>query len=94
MKGFVLTIGKRQKTVHLPDFKKNGLHFRQLLSQYGIQAVFSALFLMGLVVGALSGRQFGEDTFQKLDMLFVTNIGARMEMSFFEIFNIYLMLLH
>ena len=86
MKGFVFTFGKKKKTIRLPEKIQNGLDLKQLLSRYGVRSVFSLLFLMGLVVGALSGRGFQAETFRKLDLLFVTNIDARMEMSFFDIF--------
>lgn len=86
MKGFVFTFRKNQKTIRLPDVAEQRVHLRQLLSRYGIQAVFAAMFLIGLVVGAASGQGFSQETFDKLDMLFVTNIGARMDMSVFNIF--------
>lgn len=86
MKGFVFTFGNKQKTVRIPDIGQHGFDLKRLLSRCGIQAVFSVMFLLGLIVGAASGKSFGADTFHKLDLLFITNIGARMEMSFFDIF--------
>lgn len=86
MKGFVFSFGHNNKTLRLPAVKQQGVRIRQLLSRYGIHTVFTAMFLIGLVVGAASGRGFSQETFDKLDMLFVTNIDARMEMSVFNIF--------
>lgn len=86
MKGFVFTFRNNPKALRLPDFHHSGHDFRLLLRRYGIQAVFAAVFLLGLIIGAVSGRNFSNDTFEKLDLLFVTNIGARMEMSAFNIF--------
>lgn len=86
MKGLIFTFGNKQKAIRLPQLKERGFDMKRLLSRYGVQAVFGALFLMGLVVGALSGRSFSTDTLSKLDLLFVTNIDARMKMSFFDIF--------
>lgn len=86
MKGFVFTFGNNQKTLRLPDIRKRGGDLKNLLSRFGIQAVFSALFLLGLAVGAASGRGFGSETFEKLDLLFVTNLDARTQMSVFDIF--------
>ena len=86
MKGFVFTLGKNRRAVRLPDIRQHGSRMKQYLSRYGIRTVFAALFLLGLAVGAASGRGFSRDTFDKLDMLFVTNIDARMEMSVFDIF--------
>ncbi|MBQ3331122.1 MAG: stage II sporulation protein M [Ruminococcus sp.] len=57
-----------------------------MLRRYGVQAVFAFMFLLGLVIGAVSGRGFSNNTFEKLDLLFVTNIDARMEMNIFNIF--------
>ena len=86
MKGFVFSFGHNNKTLRLPAVKQQGVRIRQLLSRYGIHTVFTAMFLIGLVVGAASGRGFSQETFDKLDMLFVKNIDARMEMSVFNIF--------
>ena len=86
MKGFVFTFGNNQKTLRLPDIRKHGGDLKQYLSRFGIQTVFSVLFVLGLAVGAASGRSFGSETFEKLDLLFVTNIDARTQMSVFDIF--------
>ncbi|MBQ3284099.1 MAG: stage II sporulation protein M [Ruminococcus sp.] len=86
MKGFVFTFRNNPKALRLPDLHQSGRDFRQLLRRYGVQAVFAALFLLGLIIGAVSGRGFGKETFEKLDLLFVTNIDARMDMSVFNIF--------
>ena len=86
MKGFVFALKKNKKIIRLPDIKKNGYDVRQLLSRYGLQAVFSALFLLGLIVGAACSKGFSQDTFDKLDLLFVTNLSARQEMNIFQFF--------
>ena len=86
MKGFVFTFRNNKKVLRFPDVREQGRTVRQFLSRYGIQSVFSALFLIGLVVGAASGRSFQQETFDKLDLLFVTNFDARMDMSVFQIF--------
>ena len=86
MKGFVFTFRNNKKSLHLPAIKQHTYNVKNLLSRYGVQAVFSALFLLGLVVGAASGRGFEQETFEKLDLLFITNIDARMGMSVFDIF--------
>lgn len=86
MKGFVFTLRNNPKTLRLPDIRQRGHDLRQLLTRYGIQAVFAALFMLGLIIGAASGRGFSKETFEKLDLLFITNIDARMEMSVFNIF--------
>ncbi|MBQ4239258.1 MAG: stage II sporulation protein M [Ruminococcus sp.] len=86
MKGFVFTFRNNQKPLPLPDLRQHGYDFKKLLSRYGLQAVFGVMFLLGLIIGAVSGRGFGKETFEKLDLLFVTNIDARMEMNVFSIF--------
>lgn len=86
MKGFVFTVPKNKQLLRLPDIRRHGHDLRQLLSRYGLQAVFVALFLLGLVIGAAASRSFDRETFDKLDLLFVTNLDARREMSAFGIF--------
>lgn len=86
MKGFVFTFRNNQKALRLPDIKQRSYDVKMLLTRYGMQAVFAALFVLGLIVGAASGRGFSKETFDKLDLLFVTNIDARTQMSVFDIF--------
>lgn len=87
MKSFVLHLKKNPRAFRLPSIRRSGAHnMRDLLSRYGIQGVFAALFLLGLIVGATSGHSYDETTSDTLDLLFVTNIGARQEMRVFDIF--------
>ena len=87
MKGFVLTFrNNKQKVIHLPDIKQRGYDLKNLVSRFGIQSAFAAAFLIGLIVGAAAGRGFSREVFEKLDLLFITNIDARMQMSVFDIF--------
>ena len=87
MKGFVFTFrNNNRKVLTLPDVKKRGYDLKQLISRFGIQSAFAAAFLIGLIVGAATGRGFSHDTFEKLDLLFITNIDARLDMSVFDIF--------
>ena len=87
MKGFVFTLrNNHQKAIRFPDIRQNGFDIRRLLSRYGIQSAFAVMFLLGLVVGAISGKGFDREVFEKLDLLFVTNIDARMDMGAFELF--------
>ena len=85
MKGFVFTFrNNNRKVLTLPDVKKRGYDLKQLISRFGIQSAFAAAFLIGLIVGAATGRSFSHDTFEKLDLLFITNIDARLDMSVFD----------
>lgn len=86
MKGFVLHFNRSKKIFRLPDLKERRSDLRRIVSRFGIQALFGALFLLGLIVGAASSKSFDKDTFDKLDLLFVTNIEARLEMSVIDIF--------
>ena len=87
MKGLVLTFrNNKQKVIHLPDIKQHGYDLKHLVSRFGIQSAFAAAFVIGLVVGAATGRGFSRETFEKLDLLFITNIDARLDMSVFDIF--------
>ena len=86
MKGFVFTFRKNQKALRLPDIRRRGTDCKRLLSRYGVRTVFAALFLLGLVTGAACAKGFGSETYNKLDLLFVTNIDARSQMSVFDIF--------
>lgn len=72
--------------MRLSDMKQRGYDVRQLIARYGIHLAFAAAFLIGLIVGAATGRGFRQETFEKLDLLFITNIDARMEMNVFDIF--------
>ena len=87
MKGLVLTLRNNQhKLSLLPEFRKHGSDIKLAVSRYGIRLVFAALFLLGLVVGAACSESFSQETFEKLDLLFLTDIDARMQMSIFELF--------
>ena len=86
MKGIVFNLNGSKKAIRIPDIKKRGLDIKRLFSRFGLQTMFALLFLLGLIVGAASSKSFDKDTFDKLDLLFVTNIDARLEMSVFDIF--------
>ncbi len=87
MKGFVFTFrNNNRKVLSLPDIKRHSYDVKQLIARFGIQSAFAAAFLIGLIVGAATGRGFSREVFEKLDLLFITNIDARLEMSVFDIF--------
>lgn len=86
MKGFVMQFGNKSRRLRLPDISVQRHRAQTMLRRYGSQAVFAALFLLGLIVGAAAAKGFDESTFDRLDLLFVTNISARLDMSVFDIF--------
>ena len=67
--------------------RKSQLSFRKLASRYGVQAFLVTLFVMGLTVGAASGQGFDRELYDRLDFLFLTNIGSRLGMTPFQIFS-------
>ena len=81
-----MRLGGRKRTIRLPSVKRPKMSVKELISRYGLQALFIALFLLGLAVGAACSRSFDSELFERLDILFVTNIEARLEMSAFGIF--------
>jgi len=87
MKGFVLHFRNQNKAIRLPSVGSGIRSLRVLIMHYGLRTLFAALFLMGLIVGALSGRSFDKTIVERLDFLFVTNIEARLQMSAFSIFS-------
>ena len=86
MKGIVFHVNSNNRVLRLPELKKRGSDIKRLISRYGVQAVFAALFMLGLIVGAASSKSFDKSVFDKLDLLFVTNLEARLGMSVADIF--------
>ena len=73
--------------IRLPSVGSGVRSIRSFLARYGLKTLFAALFMMGLIVGALSSRGFDKALFERLDFLFVTNVEARLGMSAFAIFT-------
>lgn len=86
MKGIVFHVNSNNKVLRLPELKRRGSDIKRLISRYGVQAVFAALFMLGLIVGAASSKSFDKSVFDRLDLLFVTNLEARLGMSVADIF--------
>ncbi len=86
MKGIVFHVNSNNKILRLPELKRRGGDIKRFISRYGVQAVFAALFMLGLTVGAASSRSFDKSVFDKLDLLFITNLEARLGMSVAGIF--------
>ena len=83
----MLTLRNNRKTdFRLPDVRGIGKRIRDFVTGYGLQSVFALLFLFGLIVGAACSGSFDEETLGRLDLLFVTNISARTQMSVPDIF--------
>lgn len=80
MKGVVFSFGKfkragnRSKSLSLPDFK-------YIFRRYGITLLFVFLLVFGLTLGALYARSAQSETLNSLDLLFTTNLDARLSQS-------------
>lgn len=86
MKGFVLHFGSESKKLRLPDLGAGALNAKEKLRKYGVRAVFAGLFALGFLVGAGCASGIDKGVAERLDMLFVTNISARLDMSVPQIF--------
>jgi len=86
MKGVVLRFKSRSGRLSLNSLKRPISSVKDFLSRYGTYTLFTALFFMGLAVGAACSRGVDSQLLGKLDFLFVTNMKARLSMSPFDIF--------
>lgn len=86
MKGFVLTLRNGNNPRRLPDLSRETLRIRRFIKRHGLQAILCLLFLFGLVIGVTFAQGFSRTTYDRLDLLFVTNISARAQMSLPQIF--------
>ena len=82
MKGFVLRFGRNKYT----DIKGIKEKLRVFFKRRGVRSLLLCMFLLGLTAGAAFSGSFEENTLNRLDMLFLTNISARQSMSAFDIF--------
>ena len=80
MKGIVLSLGIPKKgRFHLPDF-------RFLFRRYGILIAFAGVLLTGLALGAVYAQNADGRTLRSLDLLFTTNLNARLSQGVFGTF--------
>lgn len=86
MKGFVLHFGSESKKLRLPDLGKSAESAKEKLRRYGVRAVFAGLFALGFLIGAGCASGIDKGVAERLDLLFVTNISARLSMSVPQIF--------
>ena len=86
MKGFVFHLSNRTRPIRLSAVGHRVKSLRAAVSRYGVQALFSSLFVMGLIVGAACSRSFDKELLERLDFLFISNVEARLQMSAFDIF--------
>ena len=86
MKGFVLTLRNSKQTAKLPDLRRLLERAKVFIKRHGLQAVLCLLFLFGLVIGVTFAQGVSRTTYERLDLLFVTNISARMHMTLPQIF--------
>lgn len=80
MKSIILSLAlPRRQKLRLPDF-------RGFIARYGLFLLFAAILLAGLTFGAVYARNADSRTLQSLDILFTTNLDARLGQSPFGIF--------
>ena len=80
MKGFVFSLA-------LPHSGRRSPDIRGFLRRYGLYVWFAAMLLAGLVLGVVYARNADEDTLRSLDLLFTTNLDARLSQSAFGTFS-------
>ena len=80
MKGFVFSLA-------LPHSRRRSPDIRGFLRRYGLYVWFAAMLLAGLVLGVVYARNADEDTLRSLDLLFTTNLDARLSQSAFGTFS-------
>ena len=74
MKGIVFTLKR-------PSVAKRRLHLGEIkyfTRRYGSLLLFAAILLTGLILGAVCARNAGKQTLNSLDLLFTTNLDARL----------------
>ena len=74
MKGFVFSLALPRTRRQKPDLKR-------FLHRYGLYALFAGLLLLGLALGAVYARNADKGTLRALDLLFTTNLDARLSQS-------------
>lgn len=88
MKGIVFSVERdfqRIKTEHRRPFSEFSI--KRFLSLYGLYLFYIAIFLLGVIFGALSFSKVDSSVFEQLDLLFMTNMEERLKLSAFEIFT-------
>ena len=86
MKVIVFHFRKNKHILRIPSIGSAKTSVKRYLSRYGLQVFFMALFMLGLVIGASFYRNYDKSIFDKLDLLFLSNIRSRLDMTAFEIF--------
>lgn len=88
MKGIVFSIKHRERH-YRPSRSKERITItsvKKFFNQYSIQLLFAIIFILAIVLGSFSFDKISEDTLEKLDFLFLTNLENRLELSAFDIF--------
>lgn len=88
MKGIVFSIKHRERH-YRPQYHNRHITFasiKRFFSRYSIELLFSLVFLLAIVLGSFSFDRVSDDTLQKLDFLFLTNLDNRLELAPFDLF--------
>lgn len=87
MKGIVLSFGSFKRGKEQRAFtRRRGFDVRRFLSSYSIHLVFVAIFMISVIYGFFSVKNFSPRFLGQLDFLFVTNMQQRLGLSAFSIF--------
>lgn len=87
MKGIVFSLKKESHRLKNEKFKTmRSFSVKQFLTQYGVFTFYILFFIFGIIYGSASFKKISPDFLEKLDLLFLTNLANRIELSAFEVF--------
>lgn len=88
MKGVVFSIKHgeghfAQNSVHRKITKKS---IKDFFAKYSLELLFAVVFVLSIILGSVSFSRISQETLQKLDFLFLTNLDNRLKLSSFDLF--------
>lgn len=88
MKGVVFSLKRESHRLKNEKFKTmRSFSVKQLLTQYGVFLFYILFFIFGIIYGSISFKNISLEFLEKLDLLFLTNLKNRLELSAFEVFS-------
>ncbi len=85
MKGIVVTLPRKSKNKE-KSLRSPSVGVVTYLRRYGAITFYTFCFAVGMLIGSLSARSAGEGVRQSLDMLFTTNLSARLSQPMYMTF--------
>ena len=86
MRGFVLRFPRRSKTKNKVKIPAPRLKFKEFLSRYGLVAAYTLSFGIGMLMGAICARGADSTLLESMDLLFSTNLEARLSQPMYMTF--------